>query len=301
MFGHRSILQIAPRGPLSRITTGARLGQGNESLFDMAIAYFLEPFGLQSGLDLVDDHARVVFWWEIAAVMGPMTPIFAFAPSVSASTWIELLLAIGLMALMFIATARIIAQAGYSTLWILVPLSPLVLTAICFFILWHDLNVVVFGGSIGFIGISTVGFVWHLDQVSVLLNIGFYLLFAFSRWPIAGTRHDRDDDGPLPTQSGRAVPSGPGSGPVVAPNRVVSPRGMPTSAAGPGAGPATASMAPTPKKQGTQFCPWCGEATPGNRALFHDCGPKDRPHTFCKNCGSALPAGSTECTSCNAN
>jgi len=278
-----------------------RLGRDSESLLDTAIADFLEPFELQSGLDLVDDHARVVFWWEISAGMGLMTPIVAFATSVSTGTWVELLLAIGLMALLILATARIIAKAGYSTWWILLPLSTLVLTTICFFILWHDLNVVVFGGSIGFIGISTVGLVWHLDQVSVLLNIGLYLLFAFSRWPDSGTRRARDDGGPIPTQSGRAAHSGPATGPMVAPEPVVVPRGMPASAAGPGAGPAIASRAPTPKKPGAQFCAWCGEATPGNRALFHDCGPKDRPQTFCKHCGTALAAGSTECSSCDAN
>ena len=229
-----------------------------------------------------------------------MTPIGAFATSVSAGTWIDLLIAIGLMALLFLATARIIGQAGYSTWWILLPLSTLVLTVICYFILWHDLNAVVFGGSIGFIGISTIGIVWHLDQASVILNIGFYLLFAFSRWPVSGTRHARNDDGPIPTQPGRAAPSGPASGPMVAPEPVVAPRGVPASTAGPGAGPAVATRAPTPIKKGAQFCAWCGESTPGNRALFHDCGPKDRPQTFCKNCGTALPAGSTECTSCGA-
>ena len=230
-----------------------------------------------------------------------MTPTVAFASSVSSGTWIELLLAIGLIALFFVATARIIAQAGYSTLWILLPLSTPILTTICFVALWHDLNAVVFGNSIGFIGISTVGLVWHLDQFSVLLNIGFYLVFAFSRWPVSGTRHARDADGPMPSQSGRAAPSGPSTGRMVASEPVAAPRALPASAAGPGAGAAAAPRAPTPKTPGAQFCAWCGEATPGNRALFHDCGPKDRPVTFCKSCGTALPAGSSECSVCGAN
>lgn len=229
---------------------------------------------------------------------GRMTPIVAFVTSVSAGTWTELVLAIGLMALLFFATARIIAQAGYSALWILLPLSTFVLTTVCFFILWHDLNAIVFGGSIGFIGISTVGLFWHLDQVSALLNFGFYLLFAFSRWPESGSRLDRDDDGPIASQPVRA-PTGPASSPPVAPEPVAVPRGMPASGAGPGAGPAP-SRVPANKKAGAQFCAWCGEATPGNRALFHDCGSKDRPETFCKSCGTALPAGSSECTACAA-
>jgi hypothetical protein len=204
------------------------------------------------------------------------------------------------VALLFVATARIIAKAGYSMLWIGLPLSTLALTAVCFFIFWHDLNAVVFGGSVGFVGIGTVGLFWHLDQISMLLNLFFYLVFAFSRWPLTGTRFARDDDGLVAAQPGRA-PSGPASSPPVVPEPVVVPRGMPASAAGPGAGPATASSAPTPKKRGAQFCPWCGEATPGNRAIFHDCGPKDRPETFCKNCGTALPAGSSECAACGAN
>ena len=39
-----------------------RLGQDAESMFETTIADYLEPFELQSGLDLDDDHARVIFW-----------------------------------------------------------------------------------------------------------------------------------------------------------------------------------------------------------------------------------------------
>ena len=89
--------------------------------------------------------------------MGLLTPIVGFATAVSIGTWIQLLIAIGVVALMYLATGRIITQAGYSALWILLPIAPLVFTTICFFIFWHDLNTIIFGGSIGFIGISTVG------------------------------------------------------------------------------------------------------------------------------------------------
>ena len=231
--------------------------------------------------------------------MATMTPLVAFATSVSGGSLIALLVAMGLVVLWFVATARIIAQAGYSRAWILLPLSTPVLTVVCYFILWHDLNAIVFGGSFGFVGIDAVGVFWHLDQLSVLLNIGFYIAFAFSRWPGSGTRRNRDEDGPVPTQLGRAA-AGPSSSPAVAPDAPRAARVMPSSGASPGSGPAVASRTPVAKRQGAQFCPWCGEATPGNRALFHDCGPKDRPETHCKSCGTALPAGSSECAACGA-
>lgn len=227
--------------------------------------------------------------------MGDLTPLVALA-SGSLSSWIQLLIALALVALNYWATARIIAQAGYSRTWILLPLAPLILTVICFFILWHDLNAFIFGGSIGFLGIDSVGFWWHLDQVSIFLCWLAFIVFAFSRWPASnGWRSTDGATPPLPQSTGAETVGATAAAPQPASAPVT--RARPASAAGPGAGPAVASSAPV-KKTGAQFCVWCGEATPGNRALFHDCGPKDRPETFCKNCGTALPAESAACTAC---
>ncbi len=232
--------------------------------------------------------------------MGHLTPIGAFATSVSAGTWIELLIAIGVVALNYYAMTRIISQAGYSPVWILLPLAPLILTIVAFIIFWHDVNAIFFGDSVGFVGITTIGIVWHLDQLSFVANWAFFLVFAFSRWPVSEGRPSpsggpaRPPESP-PNPAGRWSPNTP-TAPVA--------RGMPSSGASPGSGPAVAPVAaaspPPTRTTGPKICGWCGEALPGNRALFHDCGPKDRPETFCKSCGSAFPVGTSQCNSCGA-
>jgi hypothetical protein len=44
---------------------------------------------------------------------------------------------------------------------------------------------------------------------------------------------------------------------------------------------------------------WCGDSLAGSRALFHDCGPSDRPPAYCANCGNGL-ATSGQCATCDA-
>jgi hypothetical protein len=227
--------------------------------------------------------------------MGLLT---SFTASTSVSAWIELLIFSGALFLNYWATMRIIAQAGYSPLWILLPLSPLVLTTICYIIFWSDIHEVFFGGGFGGgFGIdSHVSLIWHLDELSIVVSWLFFIVFAFSRWPVSGQGHTRVADGsPLPLrvdpkQPASALPPPDSSGVA----RVAS-RPPVSSAAGPGVGP----RAPVARNS-AQHCAWCGESLPGNRALFHDCGPKDRPETFCKICGVAFASGSTQCSSCGA-
>jgi hypothetical protein len=138
--------------------------------------------------------------------------------------------------------------------------------------------------------------VWHLDEISIILNWIFYLVFAFSRWPVSGN-HAPHVEGPRPTEAFR-VNTGPASAPPTPGGALPTARSVPMSAASPGSGPAGVPTSSAPKGPNAQFCGWCGESLPGNRALFHDCGPKDRPDSFCKRCGTALPAGTSECSSC---
>jgi hypothetical protein len=135
-----------------------------------------------------------------------------------------------------------------------------------------------------------------LDEISIFLNWIFFLVFAFSRWPVSGAYHSPSVVTPRPPDSFRATP-GPASVPPTPGAAVPSARVVPASGAGPGSGPAVSS-ASVAKRSGAQFCPWCAEPLPGNRALFHDCGSKDRPEAFCKNCGKTLPAGSSVCNEC---
>ena len=230
--------------------------------------------------------------------MGQLTPFGALITSVSAGTWIQLIITLGAVALTYFAMSRIIAQAGYSSIWILLPIAPVVLTIICYVILWHDLNAIIIGGPIGFFGVDSVGLFWHLDQIAFVLNWIFFLVFAFSRWPGSVIRHVTDVDAPSAPQYSRPVTRGPGSGLPAPPDPVIPQRVATASAAGPGATPAVVPSTPGVKKPGAQFCAWCGEALPGNRALFHDCGSRDRPETHCKNCGTVFVSGSSECASC---
>src|SRR5580698_5916913 len=144
--------------------------------------------------------------------MGHVTPLIA---STSVTGWIELLILLGLLFLDYWATMRIITQAGYSYLWILLPLAPLILTIICYVILWNDLHEIYFGSSFGFEGINNASLFWHLDEFSIFLNWLFYVIFAFSRWPSTVAPH-RSDAAPLPPTPTRATPASPGSPPASA-------------------------------------------------------------------------------------
>jgi hypothetical protein len=48
--------------------------------------------------------------------MGQLTPFGALITSVSAGTWIQLIITLGAVALTYFAMSRIIAQAGYSSI-----------------------------------------------------------------------------------------------------------------------------------------------------------------------------------------
>jgi hypothetical protein len=226
--------------------------------------------------------------------MGHLTPLIA---STSVGGWIELLIILGLLFLDYWATMRIITQAGYSSMWILLPLAPLVLTIICYVILFNDLHEIYFGGGFGFAGVGNANLFWNLDKISILLNWVFYMVFAFSRWPAVGTSR-APSPSPLQPTPTRVMPNPPSRPPATA--ALIPSAGAVPSAAGPGAGSVSTPVAPTPNRPASKFCPWCAEALPGNRALFHDCGSKDRPEAFCRSCGTALPVGSTECGACGA-
>jgi hypothetical protein len=236
-----------------------------------------------------------------------------FGPSTTVGSIFELIIYIGVTAVTFWALLRIITAAGYSTVWMALPISTIFFTWMCYIIFWSDIHAIYFGNGFyfGFSGISQVNVFWTLDEVSIVANWLFFLVIAFSGSQIS-ERLTRGSSRPVqvdyastlpppPDPAGPARPMPPtaaGPGPRPAPPTAAGPvtRPLPPSAAGPGGAPSGVPAAP--KRPGAQFCPWCGESLPGNRALFHDCGPKDRPETICKICGTAFPAGSTQCASC---
>jgi len=227
--------------------------------------------------------------------MGLLTPIVGFATAVSIGTWIQLLIAIGVVALMYLATGRIITRpdtqpCGYSC-----PsrrsYSPR------------------FASS--FFGTTSHDHLWWIhrihrdfhrrpflalgpDQFSRKLRI-LHRVRLYSLASIRG-QHSPDTDGPRQQGFIGRGPSAPASGPMTPSDPVNVVRSMPASPGGPGPrpipgdGPAVVASAPPAKRPVGKSCAWCGEALPGNRALFHDCGPKDRPEVFCKKCGNALSA-----------
>jgi hypothetical protein len=69
--------------------------------------------------------------------------------TISSGNAIGRLIELGIFILDFWTVSRIIGQAGYSRTWILVPLTPLVLTVNAFFIVPHDLRTSFYGGSFG--------------------------------------------------------------------------------------------------------------------------------------------------------
>ncbi len=229
---------------------------------------------------------------------------------------VVLVLFVAFLAVSYWATARIIAQAGYSSAWVLVPLSSLVLTVVVFVMIYVDLRSLAeavpfgFGGSdLGF-QIKSVEVVWDIDLCSMLVNWILFLVFGFSRWPgtagaDAGGRtptpppasgaspYGRNVPGPLrPPGASFASASRPGSSPtLVGSVNEVDPRDASTSSAPP---PSTAGGIRV------KHCVWCGEALPGSRALFHDCGSSDRSATNCATCGGALSGEGAACAACSS-
>ncbi len=215
---------------------------------------------------------------------------------------IYLVIFVALVALNFWATTRIIAQAGYSSWWILLPLTPVVLTIIMFVTLSHDIHSLFFGGTTWIVGLNGVGVIWNLDRASLFTWV-FFVVFAFSRWPVTQAA----DSAP------RSAAPPPGVGPShhrpygQRPSGGVSSRDVSVSDVAPqpnaadgDIGPVVVAPPPRPVSASVKHCVWCGESLPGSRALFHDCGPRDRPATHCATCGSGLVGQSGACLTCSA-
>jgi hypothetical protein len=222
--------------------------------------------------------------------------------NVPSGTWIRLAVILVVLVLNFSATTQIISKAGYPRAWILVPFAPFALTVACFVILIHDVDAVVYGGAFGIEGVNTIGLMWHIDLISIAASWLFFLVFAFAPWPGARssgeTRIDTTYRGPIvaPVESSVAP---------VASSRRSSARSSRQEARGTTQTqerPTEQLTAPAPAASAakSKYCVWCAEPLPGSRAMFHNCGPKDRPAVFCRNCATALPEGSTTCPSCGA-
>lgn len=96
---------------------------------------------------------------------------------------IELLVFIGLAILNLLATVKIITKAGYSGWWILVPLSPIVMSIITFAVVVYQVRTSLTGGVDSFNTTGIAG-LWVVDLLCGLFAWVFFLVFAFVQWPI---------------------------------------------------------------------------------------------------------------------
>jgi hypothetical protein len=194
----------------------------------------------------------------------------------------------------FWAITRIIHQAGYSRSWILVPLTPFVLfiaVAVDSVVSIHDFAL---GTTTGLSYFDGVGVLWSIFSISLFVSWVFFMVFAFSAWPVS-----RGGGGPFagPTRPNEPHPAPSPRPPARAPGGVTRDYSPPTSVPTTTVGPSAPLIPPSPPS--AKLCVWCAESLPGSRALFHDCGPKDRPPVFCAKCGSTLTAVG-DCASCGA-
>jgi hypothetical protein len=227
-----------------------------------------------------------------------------------------LLVDLAILVVNYWAVTRIISQAGYSPAWIALPLLPLVLTIVAMIMLYHDLRGFAFGlpfgsaGTVFIAGLSGDGVVWSLDALSIFVTWVFFLVFAFTRWPVtveAESASRGSANSPPPggaPQYGRQVPGPRRPSGSVAPSPIASgttesPSGAADSEARHAAPSASATSSTGPAPARVKRCAWCGESLPGSRALFHDCGSKDRTVTHCTTCGAQLPSEGAPCPLCS--
>jgi hypothetical protein len=216
------------------------------------------------------------------------------------------------------AFARIISRSGFSIVWILVPLLPVVLTLVLFtqatsgsLFFAHDTGIVLArlapAGYLDLLAamnsfkIPGAGVIFYLDLISTVGAWIFFVLFAFLRWPAVDTGGSRRLRLRLvDTRTADIVP---------APETTASKSNFNNQRFGRPAAPAASlpqpsgvgGSAPVLNDGATAvvYCAWCGKERALNAQAIHHCGSKSRPVVFCTGCGASLVPGDDACTSCN--
>ena len=193
---------------------------------------------------------------------------------------------LGIAAITLIAVGTVITKAGYSANWILVPLSPVIVNIGTLIYLYLAVRSSALHGLFPTGGLRVVVDLFIIDLLLIVAVWIFFLIFAFRPWPalegraIIGAQTDTQ-----PPVASRGIPK-PGTAP-------------PSSSWSPSVAPTVATRGAVDTRR-RLYCPWCAEHIPGNRALGHDCGAKDRPEVICRFCGKAFPEGTTTCPTCDA-
>jgi hypothetical protein len=211
---------------------------------------------------------------------------------------------VALTALNFIAVARIILKAGYSQWWSMLPLSVFCLMNVelmySTFVLRHAI-------TNGFNFSTPLNSGWMhsllwLIAIDLLLNWAFFLVFAFSTWPISVARPESrtvESD-----WRARPVPMTPvAAGALAQANGTTSPD---QDAGGTAVATIERQMPKTLSEVGesdrsvraTIFCSWCGHERSVDAHEIHYCGSPDRPPVYCMSCGTALVVDASQCDAC---
>ena len=231
-----------------------------------------------------------------------MGPIEAIALGQSARGLTDLVILLGILALNFFAVAKIITKAGYSPKWIWVPLTPVCLWFFTFILLTVDVRTIVLANNATVslpVSLGNFLLLEVIDFLSVIVTWVFFLIFAFSTWPVSVARRE--------TRSFEADPrttfvpaSQPRAGaPTLTPD-IPRSGAATTTPAHSRPVPASAQTLPPPsfEKSRIIYCSWCGNQRASDAVAIHHCGSLDRPAVYCMNCGTPLGSSAPTCTSC---
>ena len=122
-----------------------------------------------------------------------MRPIEALALGQSARGVTDLVILLGILALNFVAVAKIITKAGYSPRWIWVPLTPVCLWFFTLILLAVDVRTIVLGRDATVslpVSLGNFALLQVADVLSVIVTWVFFLIFAFSTWPVTLPRRE---------------------------------------------------------------------------------------------------------------
>jgi hypothetical protein len=159
------------------------------------------------------------------------------------------------MVLNFVAIFKIITKAGYSGWWLLLPLAPLLASVFTLIVIDHQANSPFSTSSVAFDVTTIIGWLVFVG-VSTFANWIFFLVFAFSDWPV---RRQARQGNPYATASSIMVPD----------NTVVAHVGVPPAQWAPAPRPppsavrASCANCGSPVPPGIAFCGQCGTALAG--------------------------------------
>jgi hypothetical protein len=228
-----------------------------------------------------------------------MTSIVALSLGNSSGNITGLVIDLVILVVNFLAVSKIITKAGYSSKWIVVPLAPVALWVVTFILLVVEVRHVVAGGTTLSLPVSLSSYrvLEALDVLSVIVTWIFFLIFAFSDWPVGRMRRSAGEFVPpgrppfVPT--GQAPQGTPPGGPLVAGAADL------RSAPAVGGRPATVLMQePDQPAPSVIYCSWCGKERAVDAQAIHHCGSRERPAAYCMRCGTPLGEGAATCAQC---